>query len=144
MNHNGEIPVRYYDRVHFGDTEESSDMLCRLILEGRKTASCSALWEYEADNEPLSKPGTRLNVIDGQTCPQGVIEITEVEIRAFREVDAEFAYDEGEGDRSLESWREEHWRFFMRSLRRINRKPSLDMPLVCARFRLVPFHYSFV
>ena len=53
------------------------------------------------------------------------------------EVDARFAYEEGEGDRSLEYWQEAHWRFFSRTLPNVGREPTTDMPLVCERFRVV-------
>jgi uncharacterized protein YhfF len=52
-------------------------------------------------------------------------------------VDALFAYEEGEGDRSLAWWRDAHWRYFSRVCERIQRRPEEDMPLVCERFRVV-------
>jgi uncharacterized protein YhfF len=55
----------------------------------------------------------------------------------YDEVDAKFAYEEGEGDRSLEYWRDAHWRFFSRTLPTIGKEPSVDMPLVCERFRVI-------
>jgi uncharacterized protein YhfF len=61
-----------------------------------------------------------------------VIETTEVTYRRYNEVDAQFAYDEGEGDRSLAYWREAHRNYFTR-LGRF----SDDMMLMCERFRLV-------
>jgi uncharacterized protein YhfF len=61
----------------------------------------------------------------------------EVKIRRYDEVDERFAYEEGEGDRSLEHWREAHWEFFSRTLAGIGKEPSMDMPLVCERFRVV-------
>ena len=35
-----------------------------------------------------------------------------MEVRRFGDVDAQFAWTEGEGDRTLEYWREAHIRFF--------------------------------
>jgi uncharacterized protein YhfF len=55
----------------------------------------------------------------------------------LREVDAQFAYDEGEGDRSLDHWRTAHWEYFSRVLPLIAKEPISDMPLVCERFRVV-------
>lgn len=55
----------------------------------------------------------------------------------FGEVDAQFAYDEGEGDRTLESWRREHWNYFWRTLPKIGFQPTSEMLLVCERFRVV-------
>jgi uncharacterized protein YhfF len=47
-------------------------------------------------------------------------------------VGAAFAYEEGEGDRSLRYWREAHRNYFGRMGRF-----SEDMMLMCERFRLV-------
>ncbi len=55
----------------------------------------------------------------------------------FSEVDAEFAAAEGEGDRSLDYWREGHWYYFTIELEAFGRQPELDMPLVCERFEVV-------
>jgi uncharacterized protein YhfF len=61
-----------------------------------------------------------------------VIETLEVSYRRYNEVDAAFAYEEGEGDRSLRYWREAHRSYFGRMGRF-----SEDMMLMCERFRLV-------
>ena len=76
-------------------------------------------------------------VLDGEGQPLCIIQTTEVTIRAFDAVDAQFAYDEGEGDRTLEYWRREHWRYFSRVLPNIGKKPTPEMPLVCERFQVV-------
>ena len=51
-------------------------------------------------------------MLDGRGQPRCVIETTEVTYRRFGEVDAAFAYEEGEGDRSLAYWRNAHRRLF--------------------------------
>ena len=121
----------------FGDGPELADELGALILAGTKTATCSALWEWEAEGETPAQPGEKSIVLDGEGGPLCVIETTEVEIRRFDEVDEEFASDEGEGDCSLEYWREAHRRFFGRTLPKIGRGFAEDLPLVCERFRVV-------
>jgi uncharacterized protein YhfF len=52
--------------------------------------------------------------------------------RRFGEIDAAFAHDEGEGDRTLADWREAHTDYFTR-----RSEFSPDMELYCERFRLV-------
>jgi uncharacterized protein YhfF len=74
-------------------------------------------------------------VLDGREEPLSIIETTEAEVRPYNEVDARFAYEEGEGDRSLQHWGDEHWRFFTRSLAEIGKEPKPEMPLVCERFQ---------
>ena len=111
----------------FGDGPALADELLDLVMKGIKTATCST------EDEPnTSKPGERWIVLDGRGEPRCVIESTEISYRRFGEVDAAFAYEEGEGDRSLAHWRDAHRRYFGR-LGRF----SDDMMLMCERFRLV-------
>jgi uncharacterized protein YhfF len=76
--------------------------------------------------------GRRDVVLDRKGRRAAVIETIDVDVRRFDEVDARFAHDEGEGDRSYEYWRDAHQRYFAR-----NGGFSPDMMLVCERFRLV-------
>ena len=126
-----------YEAWSFGDGPKMADELGSLVLEGRKTATCSALWELEVEGGPLARPGERSVILDGKDEPLCIIETTEVTVRRFDEVDESFAYQEGEGDRSLEYWREAHRRFFARTLPGIGRRFAEDMPLVCERFRVI-------
>ncbi|ANH39815.1 ASCH domain protein [Nocardioides dokdonensis FR1436] len=120
----------------FGATPEEADALLALVLDGTKTATSSALWDYEAENEPLPEVGTMGIVVDGAGNPRALVETTDVSVVPFDEVDAEHAHLEGEGDRSLAHWRAEHERFF-------TAHPAHDrgfeptMPLVLERFRVV-------
>lgn len=132
-------PVRdgRYLAEGWGDSPRMADELGALISSGTKTATCSALWEYEAEGEPLPEVGTKTIVLDGDGDPLCIVETTEVAVRPYDEVDARFAYEEGEGDRSLGYWREAHWRFFSRTLPNIGKEPATDMPLVCERFLVI-------
>src|SRR5215213_7242889 len=93
--------------------------------------------EYIAEGSPLPETALKTIVLDGNGDPLCIVETTEVEVRPYDKVDARFAYEEGEGDRSLEFWRGAHWRFFSRTLPNIGKEPATDMPLVCERFRVV-------
>lgn len=126
-----------YEAWAFGDGPELADELGALVLAGRKTATCFALWEVEAGEETMARVGDRSVILDGGGEPLCVIETTAVTVRRFDEVDDGFAREEGEGDRSLEYWRGAHRRFFARTLPGIGRRFSEDMPLVCERFRVI-------
>jgi uncharacterized protein YhfF len=123
------VPEKYRSlrSFAFGDSPALADELLELVLSGTKVATCST------EDEPnISKPGERWIVLDGRGNPRCVIESTEVSFRRYGEVDAAFAYDEGEGDRSLAYWRSAHRRYFGRL-----GKFSEDMMLMCERFRLI-------
>lgn len=126
-----------YRAESWGDNPKLADELAALIVAGTKTATCSALWEWEAEGEPIPTVGLKTILLSNTGEPLAVLETTEVIMRAYQDVDARFAHDEGEGDLSLEYWREGHWRFFTRTLVKIAKEPTLDMPLVCERFRVV-------
>jgi len=114
-----------------------AEELGALIASGTKTASCSSLWEWEAEGDPIPEVGLITIVLNWEGAPLCIIETVEVEMKPYNQVDAQFAYEEGEGDRSMQYWREAHWRYFSRTLAAIGREPSEDMPLVCERFRVV-------
>ena len=123
------VPEQYRSlrTFSYGDSPALADRLLDLVVQGVKTATCST------EDEPnTSSPGEHWIVLDGSGRPRCVIETTEVTYRRYNEVDAQFAYDEGEGDRSLAYWREAHRNYFTR-LGRF----SDDMMLMCERFRLV-------
>jgi uncharacterized protein YhfF len=88
----------------WGDSPQMADGLGALIAAGTKSATCSALWEYEAEGGPLPEAGSKTIVLDGSGDPLCIVETTEVEVRPYDEIDARFAYEEGEGERSLQHW----------------------------------------
>ena len=130
-------PSRKRTEESWGEGAAMADELGGLIAKGTKTATCSALAEWEADGEALPQVGDLTMVLSGSGEPLCIIEVTEVRFRRFKEVDADFAREEGEGDRSLDHWREVHRHFFSRSLARIGLNFEEDVMLVCERFRLV-------
>jgi len=126
-----------YVAESWGDGPAMADELGALIIQGIKTATCSALWEWEAEGNPIPKVGLITIALDGRGEPLCIVETVEVSIRKYNEVDAEFARAEGEGDLSLHYWRKAHRNFFSRVLPKIGKEFSEEMPLVCERFRLL-------
>lgn len=120
----------------FGATPEQADELLDLVLDGSKTATSSALWDYEAEGEDLPTVGTLGIVLDSSGTPRALVVTTDVRTVAFDEVDEEHAYDEGEGDRSLAYWRRVHEDFFTEHASH-DKGFAPDMPVVLERFRVL-------
>ncbi len=118
---------RTLETFSFGDTAELAEELAQLVLAGKKTATC-----FSAAAGPLTRVGERMVMLDGAGRPRAVLETVELTQRRYDEVDAAFAYEEGEDDRTLESWRRAHRNYFTRL-----GQFSPDMMLYCERFRVV-------
>jgi uncharacterized protein YhfF len=112
----------------FGDGPELADELLELVLIGKKTATC---WAANEGDKGVAV-GKLWIVKDGQERPGAILETVEITRRRFAEVDAAFAHEEGEGNRSLDDWRRAHIAYFTR-----RGEFSPDMELYCERFRLV-------
>ena len=115
------------ERFSFGDSPALADDLLALVLSGRKTATC---WSVRDGQQ--TEPGQRSIACDGAGRPRVVLETITLDLRSFEDVDADFARKEGEGDLSLDFWREAHRRCF-------DRNGGFDpkMMLWCEEFRLV-------
>jgi uncharacterized protein YhfF len=126
-----------YEAWSFCDNEEAANELGNLVKAGIKTATCSLVWAYEAENEKLPVAGDLSIITNWDGKPLCIIKTTQVEVKAFNAVDDRFAYDEGEGDRSFAYWRKVHWAVFSRECATIGREPVETMPVVCERFRMI-------
>lgn len=120
----------------FGGTPEQADELLALVLDGTKTATASALWDYEADGAAIPTVGELSIVVDGAGHPHALIATTDVRVVPFDEVDEQHARAEGEADRTLAAWREAHRRFFSEHASS-GRPFSPDMPVVLERFKVL-------
>ncbi|MCB1046686.1 MAG: ASCH domain-containing protein [Calditrichaeota bacterium] len=129
--------ARFYESFAFGDSERMAEELAQLVLAGIKRATAGAVWACEANGQRPPAPGDLSIVTDWAGHPLCVIETLHTETVPFREVSAEFAAVEGEGDGSLEYWREGHRAFFSWECARAGRTFSEEMLVVCERFRVV-------
>ena len=130
-------PARFYEAFYFGDSEEMANALAALVLQGIKRGTAGSLWSYEHEGKRPPEPGDFSIVTDGSGMPLCVIVTTQVDVVPFKEVTPEFAAIEGEGDGSLEYWREAHIAFFSRDCARMGRVFSEDMRVACEQFKVV-------
>ncbi|WP_274571719.1 ASCH domain-containing protein [Neisseria leonii] len=115
------------------------DELAQLVVTGQKTATASAYDAYLIHDEPL--PSVTNNpysvVLNSQNEPVCIIKTTKVTILPFKEVSADHAYKEGEGNRSLAYWRQIHWKVFSQWLAADGAAFTEDSLVVCEEFGVV-------
>lgn len=123
-----------YEAWAYGD---APDELARLTRDGVKTATASAYALYELENEPIPEAGEYSVILWADGSAACVTKTTKVYVTPYKNVSAEQAYREGEGDRSLAYWREVHERFFREELKSVGMEFTEDMGVVCEEFEVV-------
>ena len=123
-----------YEAWCFGD---DADTLAQLVLNGIKTATASAYAIYEKENEEIPRAGQYSVILDSRENAVCIIRTDSVEIRPFSQIDEAFAFQEGEGDRTLAYWRHVHKTFFTGEMEAAGLSFSEDMLVVMERFTRV-------
>lgn len=121
---------------HFGGKEDA-DSIAELVLSGTKTATGSLLWVYEYESRPIPLIGEYNIITDSDDQPVCIITTTGLSVIPFDKVEDQFAFDCGEGDRTLESWRAMYMEYIQSECERIGRTPIAEIPMVCEYFKVV-------
>ena len=126
-----------YEAFRIGNSEESANEGAQLILSGKKTTTSSLLSEYENLRKPLPSVGSLSILENGQGEAVCVVETTWLEVLPLEEIDAGFAIAYGEWGSTLAEWQQNAWRYYSTQCQQLGREPTLQMTLVCERFRIV-------
>jgi uncharacterized protein YhfF len=119
--------------IEFAQPGPLRDRLVELVVTGRKRATAGLLSEWESAQDPL-EVGRCWAVVDSAGRRVAVVETTELRIGTFDDVDWDWIVDAGEGDQSVEEWREGYLDYYERTT---GKRPDLTTPVVYERFRLV-------
>lgn len=123
-----------YEAWPFG---EAPDKLADLVAQGIKTATCSAYDLYQISDEPLPKEGDYSVILNSREEAVCIIKTIKVYVTEFNKVSEEHAFKEGEGDRSLEYWRQVHVNFLTNELAAVRKTFDESTKVVCEEFEVV-------
>lgn len=123
-----------YESWAFSD---APDTLAVLVKNGKKTATCSSYDVYQVNKLSLPKPGDYSVILDSNGEAVCIVKTTKVYVTEFHRVSKLHAYQEGEGDRSLEYWRKVHIDFLTRELAELHQTFDENKKVVCEEFELV-------
>ena len=121
----------------FGDSPALADELIAFVVDGPKRATAAMVAAFAADGEPLPRVGGHWVACDGSGTPRVVLRTRELRVGPLSSVDAQFAWDEGEYDRTLESWLAGHRRYFSRECEQLGLEFSDDVEVCFERFDVV-------
>ena len=127
--------ARYFVPMKIGGSSKIADEGAALILAGIKTATSSTPWHYSDGRMPFV--GALSVLLDGADRPRGIVETTRVQLVEFSAVDADFAYEYGEGPRTLEWWREAIGEWYLADAAAHGRLFRPSSQIICEWFRLV-------
>ena len=100
----GQVQVPGFSATAFGRTRAVADDLAALVRSGTKRAHATLERDFETEGDELPRPGDHVVVLDGEGSPQAIVRTRHVERRYFNEIDEPFAFENGEGDRTLHWW----------------------------------------
>jgi uncharacterized protein YhfF len=123
--------------VAFGDGPALATELADLVVAGTKRATASLLRDYTNGGEPLPRVGDFVLVVDGEERPRCIWRTMQVDIKPLIAVDEQFAWDEGEGDRTRDWWLDAHRRYFRRQAAREGFAMHDEIETVFERFEVV-------
>ena len=122
---------------HFGDSAELADELLDLVLHGPKRATAALVGDFAAEGALLPRIGSHWIACDGAGRPRVVLRSTDLRLGPAESVDDAFAWDEGEDDRTRDTWLEQHRGYWRRTLAARGQEWTEDTEVVFERFRVV-------
>jgi uncharacterized protein YhfF len=127
-------------RLELADPGTARDQVVAAILAGAKTTTTGLVLEYERDGESWPEAGQQFVVLDSDSRPVALIEMTEVRKVPIACIDLRHILDDG--DESVEQWRAAHEEFWHSAeMREFLGDPDFtvgdETEVLAQRFRLV-------
>jgi len=123
--------------MHFFDNEKDANHSLDLVINKTKKAMSQSLLGLQNRNEPLPKIGSFIVLTDWEGTAKCIVKTTSVKLKPLFSIDGDYAQLEGEGDKSLDHWKNIYWNYFTRELATFKRVPKESMIVVCVTFEKV-------
>jgi uncharacterized protein YhfF len=132
-----QIQVPGFSATAFGHTRALADELAALIRGGHKRAHATLERDFEVEGDELPRAGEHVVVLNGAGQPQAIVRTTHVERCYFNEIDDSFAFEAGEGERTLAWWLTAHRQDFAERAEREGFQVGERAILILEHFELV-------
>lgn len=132
-----DIPDQFDGVWQLGDSEEYTRWVNTLILSGLKTVFSYPLEVWQRTKGNIPKEEDYYVLLDSQDSAVAIVQILNVHVCPFDELSEDYVSKAGEGDRSKETWSENHKPFFRRVLEEQDMEFSTKIDLLCIEFELI-------
>jgi len=107
-----ERPDDAFVEASFAGNRDATDYLLSLYLDGKKHAGSGILEDFISSGDPSPKVGNYWIFLDSKDEPRCILRTERIALNKFKDVPAEIAAAEAEGDLSLEHWKRTHAKFY--------------------------------
>lgn len=125
------------ESFYFGDSKLVADECAWLVENKIKRATSPSLWWFKKNRVELPQIDNLGIVTNWAGEPKAIIKTTRIEITKFKDISPAYAEVEGEGDKSLRYWREEHWKYYQNEMEPYGESPNEDLEIVCEYFETI-------
>ncbi len=123
--------------THLCDNEQDANKCLKLVLSGKKRATSHSLLGLQYRKQALPKIGDFTVLTDWEGNAKCIVRTVAVRLKPFFAIRSSYAKLEGEGDGSLDYWKQTHWEYYTRELEPYGRVPRDSMIVVCEVFEKV-------
>jgi uncharacterized protein YhfF len=109
----------------------------KLILGNKKRGTAHMKLDFERNNVPRRQIGDYWVLLDYDLQPFVLVQVSDIYEKPFIEVPESFAKREGEGDETLEWWRQAHYDYFIRQCEKLGIEWDDHYIVVCESFEVV-------
>jgi uncharacterized protein YhfF len=128
-----------YCAYTFGNPEWATyhDQLIDLVLNGQKQATTHLDIDFDMNAIRRREVGDYWVVLNQNLEPRCLIQVTDIEIKPFSEVDVSLAIREGEGDLSLAYWAKVHEDYYTQQCMSLGVEFQEELLVVVEGFKLI-------
>lgn len=135
--HSGYDDVKQPQSFYYCDNKKDADECAELVVKKIKQATSPSVWWFKKNSEAFPQVGDLAIVTNWDGAPKAVIKTTKVEIVKFKDITSEYAFTEGEGDKTLAYWKKAHWDYYTNEMKKFDEYPTEEMEIVCEYFETI-------
>lgn len=122
---------------YFCDNKIDADECAELVAKGIKRATSPSVWWFKKHGQEFPKIGNLAIITNWQGSPMAIIRTTKVAIVTYNNITPDYAFIEGEGDKSLNHWKTVHWEYYKKEMAVFGEYPAENMEILCEYFECI-------
>lgn len=128
--------IENLEKWKFGITEGLCNELLDMVIKGKKRATTSSLAGFDFSGEKIPEVGEYSVITDWEGNPRCLVRTVQIVPMKYKDMTFDLARLEGE-DENLESWRDNHERFFRQEGAEYGYEFSEELDIIFEEFEVI-------